>query len=167
MPQSDDALFINQRTENPMDFLELDFVQRTFLFIERPNPGTREYEKAKFTKDALGLNTRADLVEQRKAAFVYFKNELSKYVLVSQSRSMQELKNFIDGVSDKVDTYASFDKEKERIKEAIKQRIAKHNHTTVWKEIIRQRAYLPTTLPLFTQAPEALSWNVIEPTGND
>ena len=47
-PANDDALFINQRKENPMDLLELDLENKQFVFIEKYPVGTREYKKAKY-----------------------------------------------------------------------------------------------------------------------
>ena len=157
-PATDDTVFINQREEDPMTLLELDFVQYSFYFMERHLAGSREYEKAKYTKDLLGLNTRDDLVEQRKAAFGFYKQELVKYVSISNSIDLIQLEDCVDGVIDTVSQVANFAHEQQRLKDAIRNRILKHTHRTVWKEMIRQRQQLPTTLSLFNQAPEALNW---------
>jgi len=157
-PDNEDTLFINQRLEDPMTFLELDFIEKTFYFFERQGENTREYEKAKYTKDILGLNKRDDLVQHRKAAFYYFKSELARYLAIQNSHDMNELSNSLDGILDTVDTTLEFQQEKTRILNSIKNRIKKHNHPTVWKEMIRQRANLPDTNLLFEQVPEALAW---------
>lgn len=157
-PANADALFINQREEDPMSFLELDFEGKTFYFIERYFPGTREYEKAKYTKDILGLNKRDDLVQHRIAAFNYYKNELEKYVSVSGTQNKNELIKVVDGFIDTVDVNLDFEQEKNRILSSIKNRIKKHNHPTVWKEMQRQRDNLPETNSLFQYAPESIMW---------
>ena len=157
-PPNEDCLFINQRVENPMNFLELDFQGKTFYFIEKHSVGTRDYEKAKYTKSILGLNNRDDLVQHRIAAFNYYKGELSKYVSINQTQDLNGLIQTVDNFIDVIDIQKDFGEEKKRILLSIKQRILKHNHPTVWKEMIRQRATLPETNLLFTQAAEALTW---------
>lgn len=157
-PGNEDILFINQRIENPMDFLELDFVGRTFSFIEKQAEGTREYLKGEYTKNLLGLNKRADLVEHRKAAYNYFKAALEKYIAVNATTAFAALELLLDSTIDVINTHGVFADEKNKILEVIKQRIKIHNHPTVWKEMIRQRENLPTVKSLFQQAPEALAW---------
>lgn len=157
-PQTEDAVFINQRIEDPLFLLELDFLQNSFYFIERHHIGTREYEKASYTKEILGLNKRDDLVKQRKAAFGFYKHELARYIAVLQATNLHQLEQCIDLVIDTIDLVGDFGSEQQRLKDVISNRIKRHTHRTVWKEMIRQRHQLPSTLSLFDQAPEALNW---------
>ncbi len=155
-PINDDALFINQRIENPMDFLELDIVYGQYIFREIFTKGTREYEKAKYTKILLGLNDRADLVKQREAAHLWYLSKLKKYVLVKRSENFIQLqeadygKNVIENIG--------FEIEKHKILNVLKAEILSHSHQTVWKELIRQRKDLPKTNSLLSEAPEILNW---------
>ena len=92
-PANDDALFLNQRTDDPLDFLELDLINRTFVFIEKFPQGTREFERAKYTIELLGLNTRGALKKARESAALFFISRLEKYVNARKSNKFQELKD--------------------------------------------------------------------------
>lgn len=157
-PANDDALFINQRNEDPMDFLELDLLNRTFVFVERSQEGSREYNRASFTKNLLGLNTRAALVMARKSAAVFFVSRLESYVKAKKSNTMQELKDAVNDDLGSINSAAAFNQEKQRIIDSIKADIESNAHPTVWRELIRQRANLPKTNGLLTDAPEATAW---------
>lgn len=157
-PDNDDALFINQRKFDPMNFLELDIINWRLVFYERFPTGTREFEMAKFTKDLLGLNTRAGLIEARKAAVIFFRDRLEKYVSAKKATNFQELKDAVEDDINSIDETKTFGEEKARMLESVKADIFKSAHPTVWKELIRQRANLPKTDELFNAAPEALTW---------
>lgn len=157
-PTNDDALFINQRKENPMDFLELDLREKTLTFGTILPENTREYERAKFTIELLGLNTRGDLVSARKKDLRFFVGRLEKYVNAKKSNDFQELKNAVDDDYESINENAIFLTEKERIIEAIKADVLEHINSTVWKELLRQRANLPKTNKLLNDAPEAVNW---------
>lgn len=156
-PANDDALFINQRAEDPMALLELDIVNQQYLFREIYGNGTREYEKAKYTIDILGLNDRADLVRQRKAAHKWYLTELRKYVAVKNSADYNSLILAASGEI-VIDATAVFADEKQKVLNLIKDDILSHSHPTVWRELIRQRTQLPQTNLLFDQAFEILQW---------
>lgn len=157
-PPTDDALFINQRIEDPMDLLELDLVAQQFIFKERYPIGTREYLKAKYTKDLLGLNARAALVVARRNATKYFRDRLGKYVEARNANDFAELAAAIDDDFGGVDATRAFAGEKDRITAAIKKDVLEYPHPTVWKELMRQRANLPRINSLVNQTPEVLTW---------
>lgn len=156
-PNNDDALFLNQRIDDPLDYLELDLKNRTFVFIEKYPQGTRQYERAKYTIELLGLNTRGALKKARENAALFFVNRLEKYVGVKRSTNFQELKDAVDDFGS-IDETAFFEHEKTRILESIKKTILENQHPTVWKELIRQRKNLTKTNRLLNEAPEAISW---------
>ena len=158
-PANDDSLFVNQRTQNPLDLIELDILNQRFIFTERGQQGTRDYEKVSFTIDLLGLNTRGALIAARKQAVRFFINRLENYVLAKKASDFQELKDAVD--DDEVgslDDTANFATEKQRTLDSIKTDILEGSHPTVWYELIRQRTSLTKTDALLNQAPEALSW---------
>jgi hypothetical protein len=157
-PPTDDALFINQRIEDPMDLLELDLVSRQFVFTEKFPPGTREHLKAKYTKELLGLNTRAGLVTAREKAVKYFRDRLGKYVEAQSAATFAELAEAIDDDFGGVNATLVFNDEKERIKAAIKKDVLEYPHPTVWKELMRQRANLSRINSFVNQVPEVLTW---------
>lgn len=156
-PANADALFINQRQDNPLDYLELDLLEQTFLFTEKFPEGTRGYYRAAYTIELLGLNTRGALVAARKSAARFFIGRLEKYVNAKQSVDFQELKDAVDDFGT-IDETANFTQEKNRVLESIKRDILENSHPTVWKELIRQRANLPKTNNLLNNAPEAENW---------
>ena len=156
-PANDDALFINQRADNPLDFLELDLLNRTFIFTEKFPEGTREYHRAFYTIELLGLNTRGALIAARKNAARFFIGRLEKYVNAKKSADFQELKDAVDDFGT-IDETANFAQEKNKILESIKNDILENSHPTVWKELIRQRVNLPKTHRLLNDAPEAVNW---------
>jgi uncharacterized protein (TIGR02646 family) len=157
-PATDDALFINQRVEDPMEYLELDLVNQQFIFTERHTEGSREYYKAKYTKELLGLNTRASLIAQRKNATKYFRDRLEKYVKTKGATNFDELVAAINDDFGGVDRAKNFELEKTAILESIKNDILTYSHLTVWKELVRQRNNLPKINAFLNQAPEALGW---------
>ena len=157
-PANDDALFINQRIENPMALLELDLVNRQFIFTEKHPPGTREYKKAKYTKDLLGLNTRAALVASRKSAAKFYLSRFEKYVAAKNANDFQQLSEALNDDLSDIDQTQNFDTEKARILESIKSDILSYSHPTVLKELISQRLNLPKTNSLLIQATEIITW---------
>lgn len=78
-PQSTDSCFIDPLTEAPTNFLWLDILADTFMFVPIHDPGTVEYERAKYTIDVLRLN-RELLVEARKNAYTGFRDRIYRYV---------------------------------------------------------------------------------------
>jgi hypothetical protein len=157
-PTNSDTLFINQLIDDPMDFLELDLVNQQFIFTERYPIGTREYKKAKYTKDLLGLNTRAALVSCRRNAAKFYISRLEKYVAAKAAINFQELGDAISDDFGNIDQTMDFDSEKTQILDSIKDDILTFSHPTVWKELIRQRQSLPRTNMFLNQVPEVLNW---------
>lgn len=158
-PQNMDALFMNQRKGiDPMDYLELDIINDQFVFVEKHVVGTREYKIAEFTKNTLGLNIRADLIEHRRNAAKHYKRELSKYVEVKNCINFNGLLQATDNDYGAINTALVFANERTRILDKIRKGIIGYYHPTVWRELIRQRAILNTINNLLNQAPEALLW---------
>jgi len=73
------ACFIDPLRENPLDFLWLDILAKTFMIVPIHDPGTLEYDRAKYTIDVLRLN-REFLVEVRKNAYTGFCDRIYRYV---------------------------------------------------------------------------------------
>lgn len=157
-PPTDDALFLNQRIEDPMDFFELDLINQQFIYTAKHQAGTREHRRAEYTITLLGLNKRAPLISARKHATKYFRDRLGRYVAVINSQTFADLKAAIDDDFGGVDETLVFNSEKERIKRSIKEDIQTYSHPSVWKELVRQRANLPSINALLNAAPEALNW---------
>ena len=158
-PANDDALFINQRIDDPLEFLELDLLNQRFIFTEKAPTGTRGFERAKFTIELLGLNSRGALIAARKDAVRFYIHRLKTYVAAKKSMDFQDLINAVDDDEiGSIDQTKVFNQEKKRILQSIKRDILEHSHPTVWKELIRQRANLSKTNGLLNDAPEAISW---------
>jgi hypothetical protein len=157
-PPNDDALFINQLIEDPMDFIELDLVNQEFIFTEIFPEGSREYLKANYTIELLGLNRRRRLVRARRNATRFFRDRLGRYVEAKKAENFVTLEQIIDDDFGGINQNNSFETEKERIKAALKEDILTYPHITVWKELLRQRARLPKINQLLNDAPEAVTW---------
>lgn len=134
-PPAGTPLFINPRTENPFDFLQLDLVGGTAFFAPRPTLNSTDADRAKYTRDLLGLNARAGLPEGRRHAYVHLKSALVNY---DQAKTA--------GVP------ATAQEQIQRV-----DAITAARHRTVWLEIIRQRQALGLDA-IFTRCPEALGW---------
>lgn len=156
-PANDDALFINQRAEDPLHFIELDLENQLFIFTERATKGTREFKKAQFTIELLGLNKRGALIEARKRAAGAYVHLISMYVGFKHSATFDDLENAKDDF-ETLDRTAHFASEKQRLLANAKQRIFNGDHPTVFRELLRQRGKLAKTNALVTAAPEILTW---------
>lgn len=79
VPPSANARFIDPLTESPLDFLWLDIVGGTLMFVPIHDEGTLEYDRADFTINTLRLNRKV-LVEARKNAYQGFRDRIFRYV---------------------------------------------------------------------------------------
>lgn len=156
-PATADAVLVNPRWENPLDYLWLDIQNKSFHFTEKPGISVRDSQKAKYTIELLGLNARGPLVEARKVAAKYYLDRLDRYVKAKQAEMLGHLEA-ITQEPDLLDETQPFEAEQTRIMAAIKRDITQHQHPTVWQELKRQRDQLPKTSGLLAKAPEALEW---------
>ncbi|MFZ4701024.1 MAG: HNH endonuclease [Candidatus Methylumidiphilus sp.] len=127
-PPGLDAL-IDQRAENPLDLIWLDF--NTFRFTPtNPNHDSIEYWKAEYTIKLLRLNARETLVRGREHAYHSFLNSLSDYLRNPKPNRQDEFRKFLKSAP----------------------------HKTVWEEMKRQHSQRDDLRDLFQQAPEVLAW---------
>ncbi len=131
-PPSGEPALIDPRGEDPMEFLVLD-LQETFLFEPRASKGTREYERADYTRRILRLN-RELLTVARAEAFSAYRARLSEYITVRERGASR----------------AALQRRIQAIQLAA--------HPTVWWEMKRQQRQHRELRALFREAPEALSW---------
>ncbi len=128
-------VLIDPSADDPMEYMELDLLQ-TFRFIESAPHGTPEYERASYTIELLGVNSRDDLADARKSTFGSFRARLKEYVEKKEAgAALSELRVLEDGIHSMA-------------------------HMTVWEEMKRQKDYnspLHAELrTLFEKAPELL-----------
>ncbi len=132
-PEAGEPLLINPRTEDPLHFMELD-IRATFNFRPAANLTSIQQERAEYTIDVLGLNSRENLQTSREHAYEHYILILELYVNNKQAgKSTEELARFQRSVS-------------------------RTNHATVWAEMKRQYTLIPGLQVLFMEAPEALNW---------
>jgi len=131
-PQPGKSVFINPREEDGMNFLELQLLSN-FEFEPMPGLSASDKERAKYTRDKLGLN-RDMLLRARHN--IYKGNRV-----------------FLKAYIDARDNGASND-ELQRIISLIQA----NRHPTVWLEMQRQQQRIAELQPLFDAAPEALTW---------
>ena len=128
-PKSGMDALINQREENPLDFIWLDF--NTFRFTPiNPNQDSIDYWKAEYTIKLLRLNARQTLIRGREHAYHSFHNGLSDYLRNFNPNRQVEFRKFLKSAP----------------------------HKTVWVEMKRQHKQIDDLHKLFQQAPEALTW---------
>ena len=126
-PSGDPAL-IDPRTENPMEYLELDLMG-SFYFLPLADAGTPNHLKAEFTITTLGLN-RDTLCVIRKIAYKNYRARMKEYVSEKQTgASAQTLHD-------------------------LREQLWIEPHTTVLREMVRNLACLPDLVSLFAEAPE-------------
>jgi hypothetical protein len=148
-PPAGGSALIDPRTEDPMNFLELDLggvapngevIDGTFEFLPIDIAGAVVAERAKFSIDVLGLNREVMRVA-RENAFGGFRARLREYV--------QEALNGAP----------------ERRLAQLRDDLLSTPHLTVFAEMLRQRAVLPAIDELLSQAPEAEAWLLVADAG--
>lgn len=136
------SALIDPRQEDPTEFLELDLggqlpdgqvLDGTFEFLPRESMLDDQRLRAEFTIDVLGLN-REVIRASRANAFSGFRARLTEYAVAIESGA----------------TVAQLD--------TLKSDLLRTPHLTVFHEMRRQQAYLPSIRALFTRAPDALDW---------
>ncbi len=125
--------FLDPRREDPLQLMQLDLID-TFEFVPLAPAGTADRERADRTIRVLGLNDRDDLVKAREDAFRSYRSRLREYVVDrDRGAGVRELKKLLAA-------------------------LRRMPHATVWREMQRQCATVPSITRLFQDAPEALSW---------
>jgi uncharacterized protein (TIGR02646 family) len=133
-PPAGDKVLLHPRAEDPLDYLMLDIGGGTFLFVPVADKGSREFKRAEYTIDVLGLNRRTFLPRARREAFGSYRARLVEFGQKKESGAGRS--------------------ELDLLAEAVRHM----QHPTVFHEMKRQRALLPEIDALFRRVPEALSW---------
>ena len=131
-PPTDDALLINPRLEDPLQYFLLDIIGRTFVLVTRMDLTPRNQKRASYTLKLLGLNSRNILLKAREKAATYFVNRLNCYADVKEAVDMQSLLNAVR-YPQLVDQGLPFAMEHNNIKVALQNDIMQCNHPTVWQ----------------------------------
>jgi uncharacterized protein (TIGR02646 family) len=158
VPPTNEVLMINPRTENPLDFLELNL--RTGMFLEICPTETREYVKATYTLEVLSLNTRDALREAREVRAKYLYQKLVTAVAVHEAPDFATLETIVNNNDPFIPLNHTlpFEEVKEELLANIRNAIVSGPHPTVWIEIKRQALYYPNFDALFRRLPQALHW---------
>lgn len=144
-PPAGASALIDPRTEDPLEFLELDLggttpdgteLPATFEFLPKDTATLLAQARATFSINVLGLNREVMRVA-RENAFGGFRARSREYVVEKES-----------GASDG------------RIDE-LRDDLLSTPHLTVFAEMRRQQAYLPAIQALFLAAPEAANWPLV------
>ena len=130
-PHPGDPAFLNPRTEDPLEFLDMD-LQYTFFVVARDGISESDRDRAEFTIETLKLN-RDVLIKARCTAYGSYRARLHEYIGHRDEATQAEIEALVDGLKSMP-------------------------HPTVWAEMKRQRAYHADLGQLFAQAPEALEW---------
>lgn len=154
-PFNEDAVFINPRVENPLDYLQLNLESGCFESKEN-DTNTRGYKRAAYTLETLQLNTRNKLVASRQKAYQNYQDLLQQYIDMQQSTSSEAL-IAIFSVSNNTKK-SPWEKQKDLANLEFQTMLLHQAHPTVWKEMQRQVESIPLLKKLFQQIPEALAW---------
>jgi uncharacterized protein (TIGR02646 family) len=156
-PDNDDALLLNPRKEEPTELLRLNLTSQTFFYDPIHDVNSREYLRADYTTECLELNTDESLIVARRNLTKTYLERLQNCLKARESITFDDLDKATNGfpMSDRTQ---SFESEKQRILENIKNSFKELSHPTVWFELKRQRDKLQRTNQLFNQLPEALNW---------
>jgi uncharacterized protein (TIGR02646 family) len=158
VPPTKEVLMINPRTENPLDFLELNL--RTGVFLEKHASPSRAFKQAEYTIEVLALNARDALREAREANTKTIFRKLQYAVCVKEATTFADL----DTVVNKNEPFITLDTTRpladvqSELLESIRIAITEAPHPTIWVEIKRQHASIPRIADLFARLPEALNW---------
>jgi uncharacterized protein (TIGR02646 family) len=155
-PLNEDAVLINPRVDEPLDYLYLD-LQIGVLVTHPSLTNARDIERADYTLELLKIDTREGLRKARVLARKGFINSLKRYIIAKNAASFEELEECMEELLP-VDFTHSLVYEKSKTCLSIKKDILTRMHPTVWKEMQRQSSYFPKLTKLFSQAPEALEW---------
>ncbi len=132
-PHPGSPALIDPRHEDPRVFMDLDLLG-TFIFMERGEPGSEVFERARYTIELLHLNDRDFLIRARHAAYSAYLGQLSRYVTRKEAGASQaEL-------------------------EEIRDQLLSQPHPTVWEEMKHQQRIVPELRDLFQRVPDALDW---------
>jgi hypothetical protein len=133
-PRAGNPVLLAPRNENALEFMTLDIVGDTFLFVPTPTNDARWQARARYTIKLLGLNLRDYLPKARREAYTHYLANLKVYVTERDKDappiSLERLTNAIQAM----------------------------HHPTVWREMQRQQGSIPDLAELFQRAPEALGW---------
>lgn len=155
-PLNDDAVFINPRIENPLDYLLLDLESGLFSIIEK-DTSSRAYKRAVYTLKVLQLNKRKGLIKKRQEAYLNYVNLLKQYIQIQLAASKEELLDIDQQVMHNFSKY-SLDQQKSYLSIRTQRKLIHQAHSTVWQEMQRQYKNIPTLAILFQQVPETLYW---------
>jgi uncharacterized protein (TIGR02646 family) len=155
---STDPVFIDPRTEDPMDFFFLDIRDNTFYLIPHPNlTDTRSISKAQYTLTVLQIGQGRALANARRAAFQFFQDRLDRYRRAEIATTWDELEDIaLD--PHLVNRKVAFAAERQRMLDGLKESILNNLHPTVWREMQRQHPFLNKVKRLFEAVPDALTW---------
>jgi hypothetical protein len=133
-PVMGDPVLLHPRTENPLEYMMLDILGGTFLFVPAAPEPSQEFDRAWYTIDLLRLNRRDHLPVARREAYGSYKSRLAEYVHQRDAGASRSALGLMIGA------------------------IGRMQHPTVWSEMVRQSDLIPELEQLFIRAPEALTW---------
>ncbi|WMX15866.1 hypothetical protein [Aureispira sp. CCB-E] len=154
-PPNEDAVFINPRTENPLDYLQLDLHSGLF-YPKATNKQTRAYKRAAYTIETLQLNTRDGLVKNRLQAYQNYQTLLQQYIDIQSCSSLEQLYQLF--TPSKYFQTFSLEAQKSYASLNLQQQLINQAHPTVWREMQRQATTITVLDNLFQQVPETLEW---------
>lgn len=155
-PPNEDAVFINPRIDNPMDYFSLDLNSGLFL-IKSTVTTSRAYKRAAYTLKTLQLNERKGLVKNRQEAYQKYMQLLQQYLAIQQANTLSAIETNQIAIPNHWQVY-SLDGIKSKLSISLQKKLINQAHPTVWKEMQQQADQIPALKVLFDQIPAALDW---------
>ncbi|MEZ4849000.1 MAG: HNH endonuclease domain-containing protein [Bacteroidia bacterium] len=158
-PPTQEVLMINPRLEDPFDYWQLNL--ETGMFLETPDEGTCEFQKANYTLEVvLHLNDREALRTQRQMAARDRLRDLKLIVNIHEAPDFATLDQIVNENEPfiNLDQNLPLDDLKRNLINNLRSALLNRPHPTVWAEIIRQEATLDRFQQLFNRFPEARNW---------
>ena len=153
---SAEAVLLNPRVENPLDWLVVDF-RAGCAFAQALNLSQRDQQRADYTVELLQLNLRSELLKARQIAHRHFIGLLREYVEAKNAATLPQLLAAVNEPN-VVDPNQPLPGQRARIMAALRRAIRTHPHPAVWQELQRQHPTMTQAAKLFQSAPEALAW---------
>jgi uncharacterized protein (TIGR02646 family) len=155
-PASSRSVFIDPRSDDPMDFFMLDL--ETGVIKIHPLADPRGTVRAEYTLGLLQLNSSHELVDRRKSAVDQYLHFIQKYIGCRDASSLTGLESFLPATRERLSPFTNLSFAKQAGQDHWVDEIRKTHFPTIWQEMKRQYKTNPTTFArLYPKIAQALA----------
>ncbi len=153
-PTNRDAVFLNPRVDNALDYWELEL--ETGRYTVRPELSKRAQARAQYSLELLQLNERPSLLKGRQEAFSAYSHLLSTAAAVQSDTTGAYLRELLPNKPASFYTQSLL-KQQEAAHYFLQQQFLTLPYKTVWRSMQQQAEAFPSLKALFAQAPNTYS----------